>query len=42
MYFPSKLIYPLWSKISTYNEKFLFYKISNLQKGEKDVRYCTA
>ena len=33
---------PYDPKFSTYNEKFLFYKISNLQKREKDVRYCTA
>ena len=34
---------PYDPKLLTYMyEQFLFYKISNLQKREKDVRYCTA
>ena len=38
MYFPSKLIYPLWSKtFNLHGQTISFYKISNLQKREKDV-----
>ena len=34
---------PYDPKLSTHmDEQFLFYKISNLQKREKDVRYLTA
>ena len=38
MYFPSKLIYPLWFKtFNLHGRTISFYKISNLQKREKDV-----
>ena len=38
MYFPLSSFIPYDPKLSTYiDEQFLFYKISNLQKREKDV-----